>query len=134
MNLSKSPDSSQTEWQRQIDELQEQSRLAFLLRDVGRLRQLWSDRLVVNSPLNRVLDREQVLDLLQRGVIQHASYDEHMENAVRHGDSVVVMGRDVVTDTPGGPPLQRRFTNVWAASGESWQLIARHANPVAGRS
>ena len=130
MNPAKIPDPHQADWQRQIEELEDQSRQAFLEQDIDRLRILWSDDMVVNSPLNRVLDRNQVLDLLQRGVIRHASFVVHIEVIRRHGDLVIVMCRDVVTDTPGAPPLQRRFTNVWCASGESWQMVARHAHPI----
>jgi len=130
MNPAKIPDPHQADWQRQIEELEDQSRQAFLEQDIDRLRILWSDDMVVNSPLNRVLDRNQVLDLLQRGVIRHSSFDVHIEVIRRHGDLVTVMGRDVVTDTPGAPPVQRRFTNVWCTAGGSWQLVARHAHPI----
>lgn len=131
MNASEIQESQTAQWQRQIEELQDQSRRAFLDRDIPRLRLLWSDGFVVNSPMGRVLERGQALDLLEKGVISHASYDEHVEVIKRHGDSVVVMGHDVITDSPGGPPIVRRFTNLWRAAGGSWQLVARHANPVA---
>ena len=117
-------------WRSQIEELQDQSREAFLGRDIARLQSLWAGEFVVNSPMGRVLDRSQALDLLQRGVISHASYDEHVEVIKRHGDAVIVMGHDVITDAPGGPPILRRFTNVWRAAGGSWQLVARHAHPA----
>src|SRR5512143_2298615 len=128
--MSPAPNAESTDWKRQIEELQDDSRRAFLARDLERLKAAWSDELVVNSPVNRVLDRGQVLDLLQKGVISHASYEEHIETVKRHGDLVIVMGRDVVTDTAASPPVQRRFTNVWRASGPSWRLIARHANVI----
>ena len=131
MDSSKTPDPHQADWQRKIEALEEQGRRAFLAQDIDQLRVLWSEDLVVNSPLNRVLERNQVLDLLQRGVIRHASFDVHIEVIRRHGDLVTVMGHDVVTDAPGAPPVQRRFTNVWHALGESWQMVARHAHPIA---
>jgi len=130
MNPSQNPDPEPVDGQRQVEDLQEQSRQAFLAQDIDRLKRLWSEDLVVNSPLNRVLDRSQVLDLLQRGVIRHASYEEHIELTRRHGDLVIVMGHDVVTDKPDGPPVTRRFTNVWRATAGTWQMIARHASPV----
>ena len=117
--------------QRELEELQEQSRAVFLTRDVQRLKALWSDALVVNSPLGRVLDREDVLDLLQRGAIAHASYSEHIEAMTRFGELVIVMGHDVVQDTREGASVRRRFTNVWQRRGESWRMIARHASPIA---
>ena len=131
MSSASSPDALEPQWKRQIRELQDLNRRAFLAADVDRLRGLWSDDLLVNSPINRVHDKNQVLDLLQRGIIRHVSLEEHVEVATRQGDLVIVMGRDEVSDVPGSPPIARRFTNVWRASGSSWELIARHANVVA---
>jgi ketosteroid isomerase-like protein len=130
MARSETADFSASDWQAQIAELQEQSRQAYLAKDIERLNRLWSDELIVNSPINRVLGKGEVLELLQRGVIEHASYDERIEATERQGEVVIVMGHDLVTDSSSTPQVQRRFTNVWRAVGESWQLVARHANPI----
>jgi hypothetical protein len=53
-------------WQDEIERLEEESRVAFLAQDLDRLRQLWSENLSVNSPINRIHDRSQVLDLLEK--------------------------------------------------------------------
>jgi hypothetical protein len=56
---------------------------------------------------------------------------QHIESMTKHGDDIViVMGHDVVTNPPDGATVRRRFTNVWRAAGESWQLIARQATVV----
>jgi ketosteroid isomerase-like protein len=120
-------------WRREIEELEEQGRRAFLAQDIPTLKRLMSDDFVVNSPLNRINTGDQVLDLLARGVIRHLSYDVHIELIQRHGDVVFVMGRDVVTSPPDAIALHRRFTNVWEPAGGSWRMIARHAQPVASR-
>jgi hypothetical protein len=91
---------------------------------------MFADELIVNSPLNRVTDKRQVLDLLGRGVIGHSSYVEHVEAIRRQGDLVTVMGSDVITDRPEEKPVRRRFTNVWRARGGRWELIIRHATVV----
>lgn len=117
-------------WQDEIERLEEESRIAFLAQDIGRLRQLWSENLRVNSPLNRINDRSQVLDLLERGIIRHASLDQHIELMTRHDDVVLVMGHDTVKDAPDGPVITRRFTNVWCASNGSWKLIGRQATRI----
>jgi ketosteroid isomerase-like protein len=130
MTLPAVSDVSEADWTREIERVEDEARLAFLARDTDRLKTLWSDELVVNSPINRVLDRSQVFDLLKRGVIAHSSFDVHIEVMTRHGDVVIVMGHDVVTATPAAPPVQRRFTNVWRGSGGRWRMIARHANGV----
>jgi ketosteroid isomerase-like protein len=81
------------DWKSQIEEMQRQGREASLARDVERLRGMWSDDLVVNSPINRIHSKAQVLDLLQKGIVAHLSFDEHIEATMRDGDVVVVMGR-----------------------------------------
>jgi ketosteroid isomerase-like protein len=115
-------------WQQQIETRQEQNRAAFLNRDIDTLSRLWSDDFVVNSPFNRVNDKAQVLELLQKGVIAHSSYEEHVEVMKRSGDIVTVMGHDVVVNPPDTARVRRRFTNIWQATDGSWRLIARHAN------
>ena len=111
--------------------LEEAGRAAFLARDIARLDALWSDALQVNSPINRVHSKQQVLALLQGGVIAHTALDATVDSLVRHDDLVVVMGSERVVDDPAAPPIQRRYTNVWRREGEAWRLFLRHANIVA---
>jgi len=118
---------SDSDWRRQIAELEARGVAAFLARDVETLAELFADDLIVNSPLNRVTNGYQVLDLLRRGIIGHGSYEEHVEAVQRRGEIVAVMGRDVVTNPPDERLVHRRFTNVWRAHGATWKLIIRHA-------
>jgi ketosteroid isomerase-like protein len=113
------------DWQNEIRQLEEEGCTAFLAQDLDRLRQLWADDLAVNSPINRIHTRDQVLDLLGRGIIRHVSMEQTIELLTRHGDVVVVMGHDLVRDTPDGPLITRRFTNVWTGGEGSWRLLAR---------
>jgi hypothetical protein len=131
MNPSNVMDARQAVWQRQIGELQDQARRAFLSQDIDEMRLVLSDDFIVNSPLGRILTKAEMLDLLQRGIIRHYSYDEQIELMTRQGDLVVVMGHDAVTHTPDASPIRRRFTNVWRERAGSWQLIARHAHHIA---
>jgi ketosteroid isomerase-like protein len=126
------PDHSDSaDWQRQIADLQEEDLKAFQARDIERLRRIFADELIVNSPIHRVDDKNTVLDLLERGVIEHTSSVEHIEVMKRLGDLVTVMGHDVVTNPPDERPVHRRFTNVWRADGETWRLLIRQATPFA---
>lgn len=109
---------------------EDEHRRAFVARDIERLDQMWSDELVVNSPINRVHRKRQVLDLLQAGTIAHVSLDAQIETAERQGDLAIVMGSERVVNTQGGPVIHRRFTNVWQAEDGKWRMIARHANVV----
>ncbi len=126
------PEIAAGEWQERIRALEEQGRRAFLAQDVEALRRLWSEELLVNSPLDRVNDREQILGLLAGGVIRHLTYEIEIETLRRIGDLVVAMGHDVVTNAPGEAPRRRRFTDLWREEGDGWRMVARHASYVAG--
>lgn len=117
-------------WEQEIRALEKEGCRAFVARDFDSLHRLWSDQLVVNSPLNRILPKEQVLGLLRSGRIQHSSYEQHIEQMWRHGDVVIVMGRETVVDPPGDQMVERRFTDIWRNEGGAWQMIGRHANII----
>jgi ketosteroid isomerase-like protein len=117
-------------WQQEVRALEDEGRRAFIARDLERLKNLWSDHLIVNSPINRVHDRQRILDLLGAGTIAHSSMESQIEVIERYANLVVVMGSENVTNSPDGPIIRRRFTNVWHADGDSWRLIVRHANVI----
>ena len=123
-------DSDPSDWQQEVQALEEEGRRAFLSRDTERLDALWSDNLVVNSPINRIHDKQQVLSLLRAGVIAHATLQSHVETIQRCGDLVVIMGSETLTNAPDGPTIYRRFTNMWRAEEGSWRMIACHANVI----
>ena len=96
------------EWRRQIERLEEEGTRAFLAQDVESLKRLFSEDFIVNSPLDRIHTRDRVLDLLSRGLIRHLSQEVSIELIQRHGDVVVVMGRDAVRNPPDGAAVHRR--------------------------
>lgn len=102
--------------------------------DVRTLEELWADGFTVNSPLQQVLPKRRVLELLQSGRIRHSSFAQEIEYIGRHGDVVVLMGNDTVTDPPDGAVSRRRYTNVWRREGGAWRSIARHAHVVSRTS
>jgi limonene-1,2-epoxide hydrolase len=83
---------------------------------------------LVNSPLSLVNDKPRTLALLKAGRIRHTSLTLEIERISCHGDVVVVMGRDSVTDGPEQVVSHRRFTNLWRLDGGAWRCFARHAN------
>jgi ketosteroid isomerase-like protein len=117
---------------REIRDVEEQSRVAFLAGDVETLDRLWADGFLVNSPLNMVNERAGVLALLPSGRIRHTSLEVAIERISQHGDLVVVMGNDTVTDPPDGRVTRRRFTNIWQRQDGRWRMVARHAQHVNG--
>lgn len=124
-------DGDEPDWQEKVIALEDENRRAFVARDFERLEDLWSDQFVVNSPINRVNDKRQLLDLLRAGTIAHSSLQGQIELIQRLGNLVVVMGSEVVTSAPDGPIIRRRFTNLWLAEGGTWRLMVRHANVIA---
>ena len=119
------------QWQQDILAREEENRVAFLAGDVAVLDRLWTDDFLVNSPINVVNDKRRTLSLLEAGRVRHTSMAVDIEHLARHGDVVVVMGSDRVTDGPDGTVSHRRFTNLWRLDGGAWRCFARHANVIA---
>jgi ketosteroid isomerase-like protein len=115
-------------WEQEIRAREEENRIAFLNADVAALDRLWTDDFLVNSPLNLVNDKRGTLTLLETGRIRHTSLAYEIERMVGHGDVIVVMGRDRVTDPPDGTISHRRFTNLWRLDGGAWRCFTRRAN------
>lgn len=121
---------STTQWEHDVRAREEAIVAAFLAADVEAMDQLLADDYVVNSPLQQILEKPQLLALLGSGRIGHSSYDFDIEHISRRGDVAIVMGRDQVTNTPDGMLLHRRFTDVWQLENGRWRSIARHAHVV----
>jgi ketosteroid isomerase-like protein len=118
-----------------IRSLEEQERLAVLNQDAQALQRLWSERFIVNSPLNQIApNRSVVLDLLQQGLIRYSSFERRIEQIRLDGDVAIVMGGETVQPIGNAPlagqTLQRRFTHMWKHEQGAWRLVARHANNV----
>ena len=124
------PTSGDAEWERDVRALEEEARVAFLSADLQTLDRLWADGYTVNSPLQRVNDKQQLFELLRAGRIRHLTFEPEIEQISRHGDVVVVMGHDTVTDPPDGARSRRRYTNIWQLQDGVWRSIARHAHIV----
>lgn len=116
------------DWKAMITDLEERSRKAFLARDLETLDSLWSDDFIVNSPINRVHDKERVLALLREGIISHISYAIDIERIAKRNDLIIVMGSDTIINSAGSNPINRRFTNVWRLESNAWRMFIRHAN------
>jgi ketosteroid isomerase-like protein len=115
-------------WELDVRAREEENRAAFLAGDVAVLDRLWTDDFLVNSPLSLVNDKPRTLALLEAGRIRHTSLTFEIERMSCHGDVVVVMGRDRVTDGPDETVSHRRFTNLWRLDRGAWRCFARHAN------
>jgi hypothetical protein len=126
------PHSEPVAWEHEIQAREEALRTAFLAANLPALDELLADGYVVNSPLQQVLEKPRLLELLRSGRIRHSAFEVEIEHISRQGEVVVVMGRDSVVDPPDGARFRRRFTNVWRSEGGVWRSIARHAHVVPG--
>jgi ketosteroid isomerase-like protein len=108
---------------------------AILRGDVAALEKLWADDFTVNNPQNQISrGRKEVLDRVRSGLIKYSSFAREIESVRLYGDTVIVMGLEVVApigDAPGaGQALRRRFTNIWMKRNGKWLLTARHASVI----
>jgi len=107
---------------------------AFVHNDPKALARLWSDDLVVTNPLNKFVNKQQVLGMVESGFLAIPSYDRQIEYIRVYGDTVIVAGSETVLW--GGKMLNvgktehLRFTGIWMKQQGRWQEVGRHANIV----
>jgi ketosteroid isomerase-like protein len=110
---------------------------AFLKRDSKALARLWSDDFVVTNPLNQFVTKQQVLKMVDSGVLVITSFDRQIDYLKVYGDTVILAGRETVLwggKMPNaGRTEQLRITAVWMKQQNRWQQVARHANIVPER-
>lgn len=107
---------------------------AFLHQDPKAMASLWSDDLVVTNPLNKFVNKRQVLGMVESGFLVITSYDRQIEYVRVYGDTVIMAGSETVQwggKMPNaGKSEHLRFTGVWMKQNGRWQEVVRHANIV----
>jgi uncharacterized protein (TIGR02246 family) len=107
---------------------------AFTRKDTKALAQLWSDDFVVTNPLNKFVNKQAVLSMMESGFLVIISYDRQVEYVRVYGDTVIAAGSETVVwggKMPNaGKSEHLRFTAVWMKQSGRWQEVARHANIV----
>jgi ketosteroid isomerase-like protein len=110
---------------------------AFLDKDARQLASLWSDDMVVTNPLNKFVNKHQVLGMVQSGMLTFTAYDRAIEYAHVYGNTVILAGNETVTwgsRMPHAGKTERLlFTAIWMKRDGRWQEVARHANVVPAR-
>src|ERR1700730_8603991 len=108
---------------------------AFIRKDTKTLERLWSDDFVVTNPLNKSVNKQMVLGMVESGFLVIISYNRQIEYVRVYGDTVIAAGSETVVwggKMPNaGMTEHLRFTAVWMKQGGRWQEVARHANIVA---
>jgi hypothetical protein len=107
---------------------------ALLANDTRVLNQIWSNEFVVTNPLNKFVNKQQVLGLITSGVLAFKSYNRQIEYVRIYGQTAVVAGAETVVwagKMPmAGKTSHLRFTAIWMRKGAGWQEVARHANII----
>ena len=106
-----------------------------LNRDSAALRRIWARDFTVNNPRNSITrGSEEVIALIRNGTIDYSSFTREIETILFHGNTVIVMGSEVITPVRKAPfagqTVRRRFTHFWMLRDGQWRLTARHANVV----
>jgi ketosteroid isomerase-like protein len=120
--------------EQEIRAVNDQEVHAFLNRDAQAMDSLWSDDLVVTNPLNKLVTKAEVLEMVKSGFLVITSYERKIEYLHIYGDMAVVAGSETVVwggKMPvAGRPEVLRFTGIWSKQRGRWREIARHANIV----
>lgn len=103
---------------------------AVLRGDLAALDKLWTKDFKVNNPFNQI-DRA---DRICTGAVTYSSFIREPETVLIHGDTVIVMGREIVVPKGNSPDsgktINRRYTNIWMKRSGNWRLVARHASVI----
>ncbi len=123
--------------EQQVRQASDEEVQAFLHNDPRTMARLWSDDLVVTNPLNKFVNKQEVLGMVESGFLVITSYDRRIEYARVYGDTVILAGSETVVwggKMPNaGKTEQLRFTAIWMHQHGRWREVARHANIVPPR-
>jgi len=107
---------------------------SFVHNDPKAMARLWSDDFVVTNPLNKFINKQQVLGMVASGFLAIPIYDRQIEYIRVYGDIVITAGSETVLwggKMPNaGKTEHLRFTGIWMKQDGRWQEVARHANIV----
>ena len=106
---------------------------AIATKDFATLTRLWAPEMVVNSPGNTILTRDQVFGAMREEKLAYSSIHATTDEFLVSGDVAVEMGHEAIVMSNGpmaGKPLTRRFTDIWRRREGGWVQIARQATYV----
>ena len=106
--------------------------------DTDAMRSLTHPNYIVNSPVNQVVRKDQLIKLLAEGKIASEAIERTIEATAITGNVGIVMGRETIKPKPnselglahGVKTLERRFTNVFVFEQGNWRLLARQSTVI----
>src|SRR5687768_508665 len=106
-------DSNDGDWEQAVRAAEQRHVAAALANDASAWEGMLSDDFVVNSPLNTIVEKPQLLGFIRSGALSVSSFEQRIELVRRFGDIAVVMGEDTAVWTPPSPNAgqthRRRF-------------------------
>ncbi len=107
---------------------------AWVNKDTVALFKLFSQQLVVNTPLNRVATLDMLKKLMRAGAIDVSYSEKIIEKITFINDMAVVMGHDIVKPQGAmdnaGKTVTRQYTDVWIKDESGWHLTIRQATII----
>ena len=106
--------------------------------DANAMQALMHPNYIVNSPVNRIVRKDQLIKMLSQGQIASEAIERTIETTAITGNVGIVMGRETIKPKPtselgqlhGAKTLERRFTNVFLFEGGNWRLLARQSTVI----
>jgi hypothetical protein len=121
-------------WEQEVRVAEERHRNAFLTNDVAALDSMLADDFIVNSPQNRIIEKRELLGMVESGVLAISTFEQDIQGIRQFGSSAVVMGEDRVVYARASPAAgradRRRFTDLWERRGDTWIFVARQATII----
>jgi hypothetical protein len=106
--------------------------------DANSMRSLMHPNYMVNSPVNQIVRKDQLIKLLSEGKIASEAIERTIEATAITGNVGIVMGRETIKPRAnselglvhGVKILERRFTNVFVFEQGNWRLLARQSTVI----
>jgi ketosteroid isomerase-like protein len=98
---------------------------AFIHQDPKTMEHLWSDDFVVTNPLNKFVNKQEVLGMVKSGFLVITSFDRQIEYVRVYGDTVIVAGSETALwggkMPSAGKTEHLRFTGIWMKQDGRWR-------------
>ena len=106
---------------------------AVLSGDLKEMDKYWTEDFMVTNPFNEI-DKA---DRIRTGAMTYASFQRISEDARVHGNTVIIMGKEIVVpkgkSPDAGKTINRRYTNIWMKLDGRWRLVARQASVICSK-
>lgn len=118
----------------EIRKLEKMEGEAWVNKDSTTLFKLFSPELVVNAPINRVINLDVLKMLIRSGKVNISFSEKNIQQISFIGNMAVVMGSDIVKPQGAmenaGKTVTRQYTDVWIMGDAGWHLTIRQATII----